>query len=112
MHVPAVVSVVMSRRYVSAPDVTRYVTAHVSVRKVTGRVTRPPARKQDTVSRSCLLMLPLATNKYTIGHFSRPVNQVCYLIRAKQVSYLVLGFYRPVDRVESHLWTNHTLRSI
>jgi len=43
---------------------------------------------------------------------SRPVNQVCNLIRAKQISYLVLGFYRPVDRVESHLWTNHTLRSI
>ena len=53
VHVPAVVSVAMSRRYASAPDVTRYVTAHVTARKVTGHVTRPPARKQDTVSRSC-----------------------------------------------------------
>ena len=53
VHVPAVVSVAMSRRYASAPDVTRYVTAHVTVRKVIGHVTRPPARKQDTVSRSC-----------------------------------------------------------
>ena len=53
VHVPAVVSVAMSRRYASAPDVTRYVTAHVTVRKVIGHVTRPPARKQDTVSGSC-----------------------------------------------------------
>ena len=57
-------------------------------------------------------MIPLATNKYSIGHFSRPVNQVCYLIRAKQVSYLVLGFYRPVDRVESPLDESHTQKSL
>ena len=49
--VPTVANTAIRRCYVSARDVRRYFTAHVTVRKATGHVPRPPARRQNIVSR-------------------------------------------------------------